>query len=78
MNIETQKLNLINKLIQIYDESILKRIEKFLDSEIKTEQDSKLKPMSFEDLENKLVQSSKDIENGKLYTTDQIKKLFNI
>ena len=69
MDIQAEKLNLIEELIQLNDKSILKKIKSLLSLASK-----KIKPMTIEEFYAKIEASEKDIEAGNLLTHDELIK----
>ena len=76
MNAQARKLNLIENLILLQDETILRKIEIFFQSFHQTPKISKLTPMSLEEFYARNRQSQKEITEGKLISQSDVKKHF--
>jgi L-fucose mutarotase/ribose pyranase (RbsD/FucU family) len=64
MSIQAQKLNLIERLLLLQDESIIKKIEKMLEVSVKKSK-ADLKPMSMEEFYARVEQAEAAIKEGK-------------
>ena len=73
MNIQTQKLNLIERLLLLQDESIIKKIEKMLEVSIKKSQ-LNLKPMSVDEFYARVEQSEIAIKEGRIISQIDLEK----
>lgn len=67
MNIEAQKLWLIEQLLQVEDRDLLEYLKNaFLGYS------TQLQPMTWQELQTKIDQSEQDYANGRTYTTEQL------
>jgi len=73
MNIQVRKLNFIEEYLRLSNQSSLEKLEALLRKERKKELALKLKPMSVEELNERIKQSEKDITAGRVYTHDEVK-----
>ena len=75
MSFETQKLEIIQRLIGLDDELILAQINEILGKgEMIVSEE--IVPYTRKELQNKIEQSEKDIEEGNTYSSDEIKRYF--
>jgi dihydrofolate reductase len=75
MSFETQKLEIIQRLIRLDDELILAQINEILGKgEMIVSEE--IEPYTRKELQNKIEQSEKDIEEGNTYSSDEIKRYF--
>ena len=77
MNLQARKLNLIDFLLRLQDESIIKKIEGILTSSKKTT-DLILKPFTEEEFYARNERSQKDIREGKLVSHKEVKARFSV
>ncbi len=73
MNIQTHKLNLIERLLLLDDESVIKKIEKMLDIPTKKSQVN-LKPMTIDEFYSRVEQSEKAIKEGRVISQTDLEK----
>ena len=74
MNVQTEKLRLIEWLVGIRDKKTIEQLNEFREQNIKREYESKLKPMSIEELTQRAEASNKAIEQGEYYDVEDILK----
>ena len=75
-NLSFRKLHFIEECLKLSNASTLKKLETILKIERKKELKSKIKPMTYKQLEEKIRQSEEDIANGKSYTQGEVEKYF--
>lgn len=73
MSIEAKKELLVDYLKSIQDERLLDRISSYVTSLV--EEEAMFVPMTEEELGERLVISSKDYEEGRYYTQEQVKEM---
>ena len=73
MNIQTQKLNLIEQLMLLNDKSIIRKIEKMLELPVRRSQTS-LKPMTIDEFYARVEQSEKAIKEGRIIRQGDLEK----
>ena len=71
-NIQDRKLNIIEKLIILNDENVFKQVEDLIDSSLKRPQ---LKRFTKQELIDRARISNKNIENGEVFTQEEVEKL---
>jgi DNA-binding Lrp family transcriptional regulator len=72
MNIQSEKLQLIEWLVQLQDMTVIERIKKLRDQSIVKKYEAGLKPMSSEELERRADASNKAIEEGRVSDIESI------
>lgn len=76
MSIQTRKLNIIEHLLSLEDESILSKIEHFFRGVGKKSRSSKLQPMSLEEFLTRHQISERDKKAGRMVSHGDVKKRF--
>jgi len=71
-NIQDRKLNIIEKLILLNDEDLVKQVEELIDTSFKRPQ---LKRFTKQDLIERARISNMNIEKGEVYTQEEAEKL---
>ena len=71
-NIQERKLNVIEKLILIDDEKVFKQVEDIIDSSLNR---PRLKRFTNQEIINRAMQANKDIEDGNVYTKEEVGNL---
>lgn len=72
LNIKERKLNIIEQLIILNDEEIFDQVEELINSSLKRPQ---LKKFSEQELEERAKISNKNIENGDVFSQEDVAKL---
>jgi hypothetical protein len=72
MDIQTEKIKLIEWLVGVNDVTLLQQISKFRSKSVKEAFERSMKPMSIEKLETRAVASNKNIEQGEVYDIEEI------
>jgi len=72
MDIQTEKIKLIEWLVGVNDVTLLQQISKFRSKSVKEAFETGMKPMSIEELEARAVASNKNIEQGEVYDIEEI------
>lgn len=76
MNLQTRKLHLIEDLLLLQNDKVLREVEKLLNSFKGKHLVSDLTPMSLEEFYSRNNQSQKEIAEGKLISQKDVKKHF--
>ncbi len=74
MNLQARKLNLIEELLRINDESFIIKLESFIREEKKSSHESNLKPMSLNEFHEMIDQAKADSKAGRVITHPELKK----
>lgn len=76
IDIQTRKLRFMEEYIRLTDESIIEKLAQLLKEEKQKVMQAKLKPMSHEELVEKLDRSEADLREGRLHTQEDIENYF--
>ena len=74
MDIALKKVELIEWLIQLKDEQVLDKIEKFKKQSVKEDYESRLKPMTAKAYKAMLDQSKDDYKHGRVISQEKLEK----
>ncbi len=74
MNVQSEKLRLIEWLIGLQDMATLKRLEELRNESEIAAYEASLKPMTKEELIARAEESMRDIEAGRVYDIDVVMK----
>ncbi|MBI1286761.1 MAG: hypothetical protein GC178_04205 [Flavobacteriales bacterium] len=74
MDVAQLKYSIIEKLIRTEDEQLLQKVAELMSSTRARYPESDLKPMTVEELNERLRKAEDDIANGRVYSTDEAKK----
>lgn len=78
MNLEQRKLLLAQKLLKLKDVKIIESVESLL-IEFKTElYEAELRPMSNTEFIERIETAEREVESGKVYSTEELIKKFNL
>jgi hypothetical protein len=72
MDIQAEKIKLIEWIVGVNDVTLLQKISKFRSKSVKEAFETNLKPMSTEELETRAVASNRNIEQGEVYDIEEI------
>jgi hypothetical protein len=73
MDLQTQKLNIIESLIQLNDKKLLSKIEAFLNDTMTSSKEKK-KPFTKKELINRADKANKNIAEGKVLSQSKLEK----
>jgi len=74
MNLQAEKIKLIEWLVSIKDMSILEKVANVRDTSLGKEEEIRLEPMSVEELERRARASEEAIKNGDVMSFNELKK----
>lgn len=74
MNIAVKKVKIIEWLVQLKDESLIKKIEKLKNQSIKESYEASLKPMSPSAYKAMLNEAEEDYKKGKVISQEALEK----
>ena len=74
MNQQTQKLSIIESLINIDDNKALKKVKEVLAEYSKTKTSKKITPISLEEFYARIDASEKAVREGKMISGEQLRK----
>lgn len=72
MDIQTRKMQFIEEYLRITDESLLEKLTLLLRKERQKQLKATLRPMSQEELVEKLERSENDIAAGRVYSQSEV------
>lgn len=75
MDFQSRKLNLITYLAQLQDESVLSKIEKFVQLKLKSGNKETTEPFTIDELIERIEKSQSDFENGKFISQEELEKI---
>ena len=73
MDIETRKIEFIQKFLKIQNEEVISRLENMLRKEIKSSDKDELKPMTVEELNTRIDKSMDDSKKGRIVEASDLK-----
>lgn len=76
MDLQSRKISFIEEYLSLSNVEIIEKLEKILRQERMKAFKAELKPMTQKELEKGIEEAENDIENGRVYTTKQMKELF--
>lgn len=72
MDIQTRKIAFVQSFLKLQSEEVIAKLESILKKYQSSEPDADLKPFSIEELNERIVQSEKDFENGHFKTSAEL------
>jgi hypothetical protein len=75
MDIQTRKLNIIAYLAQLQDESLIQKIEKYIINSSEKIKSADKKPMTIQELLDRIEKSEMDFKEGRVYSQDELENL---
>lgn len=72
LSMQERKLNVIEQLIIVNDEEVFKKVEALINSSFKK---PPLKRLTKQELENRAKISNKNIEEGEVYSQDEVERI---
>jgi len=73
MDIQTRKIEFIQKFLKIQNEEVISRLENMLRKEIKSSDKDELKPMTVEELNTRIDKSMDDSKKGRIVEASDLK-----
>jgi hypothetical protein len=74
MKIETVKLDIIKKIIQVRDSNVLNKINKLLDEELIVGYTPNGTPINLKAYKKRIKKAERDVELNKVMSQDELKK----
>ncbi|HSJ67419.1 MAG TPA: hypothetical protein VK921_07080 [Anditalea sp.] len=71
MDLQTRKIEFVQEFLKLQDEEAVARLEKLLEKEKKTDNVKEIKPMTKEELNQRIDQGS-DFKNNRFKTTSEL------
>jgi sialic acid synthase SpsE len=72
LNTQERKLKIIEQLIILKDDEVIKQVEELINSSIKS---PPLKTLTIKELENRAKISEKNIEKGEVYSQEDVEEM---
>lgn len=72
MDLETRKIEFVQKFLKLQSEEVISRLEKILKKEQKASADRTLEPMTEVELNSRIDQSEADFRNKKYKSSDEL------
>lgn len=72
MDIQTRKIEFVQSFLKLQSEEVIAKLEKILKKSQGSEVLEDWKPFSIEELNDRILQSEKDFENGDFKTTSEL------
>lgn len=76
MDIQTKKLQFIEEYLRLTNEEIVEKLANVLRKEKQKALKATAKPMSYEELADKLAKSEADIASGRVYSQQEVEAYF--
>ncbi|KEO73810.1 hypothetical protein [Anditalea andensis] len=77
MDLQTRKIEFVQEFLKLQDEEAVARLEKLLEKEKKTDNMKQVKPMTKEELNQRIDQSESDFKNNRFKTTSELLSKYN-
>lgn len=74
MDIQTEKLWLIEQLLKIQDEVLLHQLKNLIESVYRNKEEEKFKPMPLDAFYARIEESDKALERGEIITQDDLRE----
>ena len=78
MDIQTKKIHFIEEFLRIQNEGVINLLEAVLKNEKNKLYKDSLKPMTIDELNARIAEAEKDIREGKVYSTDELRTYLNL
>lgn len=75
-DIQSRKMLFMQEYLRLNDEQIIDKLSDLLHKEKSKRLKVKLKPITREELDSKLNRSEKNIENGEIYSQNEVESFF--
>ncbi len=76
MNLQAEKIRLIEWLVQVQDVQVIKQIVELKNQKSVSDYEAQLKPMTIEELKSKLHASMEDVAAGRVDRLEDVMKEF--
>jgi hypothetical protein len=73
MDLQSRKIGFVQEFLKLQSEEVISQLEKILRKETKTSFDEELKPMSVQELNDRIDKSMEDSKNGRLIKASDLK-----
>jgi hypothetical protein len=72
MNLETRKIVFIQEFLKVQSEEVIARLEKLLKTEKSPAEEKLLKPMTAQELNDRIEQSESDFDNDRFKSSSEL------
>ena len=76
LDLQSKKLQFIEEYLRLTDEEIIEKLSQVLKTERQRLMQAKLRPMTEEELNQKLERSERAIQEGRLHTQEEVENYF--
>ncbi len=76
MNLEARKLEFVQEFLKLQSEEVISRFEKILSAEANISEEQIFKPLTQNELDERIDKSESDFENNKFKTSSELLKKF--
>jgi hypothetical protein len=76
LDLQSKKLQFIEEYLRLTDEEIIEKLSQLLKTERQKLMQAKLRPMTADELTQKLERSEKDIQEERLHTQEEVENYF--
>ena len=76
MDIQSKKIHFIEEFLRIQNEGVINLLDAVLRNEKNKLYKDSLKPMTLDELNSRIFEAEKDIREGRVYTTDELRNNF--
>ena len=77
MNIEARKISFIQEFLKLQNEDIIDSLEQLLKKRKAESIEDNIKPMSIEELNERIDKSMEDSRNGRVIIAEELKSIIN-
>ena len=78
MDVSLLKYNIIEQLMDVDDEKLLREISELIKPSPVSDAEPELKPITVEELNERIRKAEDDIEANRVYSTEEVKKKLGI
>lgn len=76
MNLEARKIEFVQEFLKLQSEEVISRFEKILSAETNISEEQIFKPLTQNELDERIDKSESDFENNKFKTSSELLKKF--
>ena len=76
MNLEARKIEFVQEFLKLQSEEVISRFEKILSAETKVSEEQIFKPLTQNELDERINKSESDFENNRFKTSSELLEKF--
>ena len=76
MNLEARKIEFVQEFLKLQSEEVISRFEKILSAETKVSEEQFFKPLTQNELDERINKSESDFENNRFKTSSELLEKF--